>query len=100
MSGTPYAFYSPIQSEAVAGLRLDGHVSVKGPFGWTTVGSLSPRLTVTRTSMPPRSKQPTEHSESPLAAEEWQLRILRELHKKKPRPTVGQKKLVAAQTGL
>lgn len=46
------------------------------------------------------SKQPTEHGESPSAAEEWQLRILQELHKKKPRPTVEQRKLLAAQTGL
>lgn len=47
--------------------------------------------------MPPHSKQPTEHSESPL---EWQLLILQELHKKKPRPTVEQRKLLATETGL
>ena len=50
--------------------------------------------------MPSRSKQRTEHSESPLVAEEWQLRILRELHNKKRRPTVEQRRLLAAQTGL
>jgi hypothetical protein len=50
--------------------------------------------------MPSHSKQPAEHSESTLAAEEWQLRILQELHKKKPRPTAEQRKLLAAQTGL
>jgi hypothetical protein len=50
--------------------------------------------------MPSHSKQATEQSESPLVAEDWQLRILRELHNKKPRPTVAQKKLLAAQTGL
>jgi hypothetical protein len=57
-------------------------------------------LTVTRISMPSHSKQRTERSDSPLAAEEWQLRILRELHEKKPRPTVEQRKLLATQTGL
>ena len=61
---------------------------------------LTPRFTVTRVLMPSHSKQPTEHRKAPLVAEEWQLRILRELHNKKPRPTVEQRKLLAAQTGL
>lgn len=58
--------------------------------------SPSLRLMATRVS---HSKQSTKHVES-LAAEEWQLRILWELHKKQPRPTVEQRKQLAVQTGL
>ncbi|KAH9997925.1 hypothetical protein BJV77DRAFT_1065013 [Russula vinacea] len=41
-----------------------------------------------------------EVAQSPLAAEEWQLRILWEMHKKQPRPTAEQRRLLATQTGL
>jgi hypothetical protein len=63
----------------------------------SNIGSLSPQLMATKVS---HSKQSTKHGESPLAAEEWQLRILWELHKKQPRPTVEQRKQLAVQTGL
>jgi hypothetical protein len=39
---------------------------------------------------PDESRQPAE----------WQLRILWELHKKQPRPTAEQRRLLATQTGL
>ena len=57
----------------------------------------------TRVSMSSRSRRSTpsnERHEPRPSAEEWQLRILWELHKEQPRPTVEQRRLLATQTGL
>jgi hypothetical protein len=57
----------------------------------------------TRVSMSSRSKRSTpsnERHEPRPPAEEWQLRILLELHKEQPRPTIEQRRLLATQTGL
>ena len=57
----------------------------------------------TRVSMSSRSRRSTasnERHEPRQPAEEWQLRILWELHKEQPRPTVEQRRLLATQTGL
>ena len=95
MSLTPYAFsIGAIESE----LRLWARERQRS-FQLGPPSGVLAHDSRTRISMPSHSKQPTEQSESTLA-EEWQLRILRELHKKKPRPTVEQRKLLAAQTGL
>ncbi|KAI0304450.1 hypothetical protein B0F90DRAFT_1815778 [Multifurca ochricompacta] len=54
-------------------------------------------------SMSSHFEQPmpsAKRGQSRPPAEEWQLRILSELHKKQPRPSVEQKKLLAVQTGL
>jgi hypothetical protein len=53
--------------------------------------------------MSSHSRQSTlsnERVESQQPPEEWQLQILLEQHKKQPRPTVEQRRLLVTQTGL
>jgi len=68
----------------------------------SSAGHPSPRLMTTRVSVSSHSGQPMPNNEPDESQQpaEWQLRILWELHKKQPRPTAEQRRLLATQTGL